>query len=175
VKNRMLFIPAFALSYLIVCGVGLMVLVRPWDASALDYLKQKPDIIAGVLFTLQIPGLAPLAWLFQPSLVEPAIFIFGSYLCVSTVRNLSPKGNVIKLKKLGKMTFIAFGCAIVMRVIYMLMSAPPIKMQTESPYDLRSNQLLLAWLNFESTLMLALVFVHLAIQWRSRRSRLDLR
>jgi len=167
-KNKFLFVPAFALSYLIVCGVGLLVLVRPWDASSVDYLQQKPDMIAGILFTLQIPGLAPLAWLFQPSLVEPAIFIFGAYLCIATLRNLSPKGDVEVLKKLRKKTYIAFGCAIGLRVLYMVISAPPIEMQTENPYDLRSNQVVLAWLNFESTLMLTLVFVHLAIQLRSR-------
>ena len=66
-----------------------------------------------------------------------------------------------KLKAIRKASFILFFASIALRLLYTLMTAQPEDMRTGEAFDLRNNMVMLAWLNFESTLVVALTLIHL--------------
>ena len=164
-KTFRLFSIALTLSYLTVCSFGALLLIRPWESDSAEVLAQRPDIVRAIFLTFQIPGLLAVAWLMQPSVIEMAILVIGLYLAISTWRNLSGTPDPTKLRRLSKLTFWAFFGAIALRVLYIFATVPSLEMQTENPYDLRNLKVMMTWLNFESTLMLAVAIVHLWIRF----------
>ncbi len=160
-RRFVLFTVSLALGYLLVCSLGLLLLIRPWEMDSSDFLLQKPDIAQHVFFSLQIPGLIPLAFLMQPSLIEMLIFLGGVFLLIATWLRMGKSREQRKLKTIRQASFILFFASIALRLLYTLMTAQPEEMRTGDAFDLRNNMVMLAWLNFESTLVVALTLIHL--------------
>ena len=167
-RRFVLFTVSMSLGYLTVCSLGLLLLIRPWEPDSADFLFQKPDIVQGVFFSFQIPGLIPLAFLMQPSPIEMLIFIGGAFLLAATWITMRKSDGKRKLKTIRQASFLLLLIAVAMRLLYTSITSSPEDMRTGEAFDLRSNEVMLAWLNFESTLVLALVFIHL---WLIRFSK----
>jgi hypothetical protein len=159
-KRVTLFSIALIASYCIVCSVSLLALIRPWDGGSTYFLYQKPDIVQTVLVWSQLPGGIAFLWLMQPSYLEVVLLGLATYLMVTTWRSLAIKGDLTKLRKIGQKTFALFFIAIVLRLLHTWISLPPLEMQTHNYWDIREVSMQLLWSNFESTVILALVFVH---------------
>ena len=164
-KTFRLFSIALTISYITVCSFGALLLIRPWESDSAEVLAQRPDIVSAIFLTFQIPGLLAVAWLMQPSVIEMAILGMGLYLGIATWRNLSDTSDPSKLRSLSKLTFWTFFGAIALRLLYIFATVPSLEMQTDNPYDLRNLKVMMTWLNFESTLILAVAIVHLWIRF----------
>lgn len=167
-RRFVLFTVSLALGYLLVCSLGLLLLIRPWEMDSSDFLLQKPHIAQHVFFSLQIPGLIPLAFLMQPSLIEMLIFLGGVFLLIATLLHMGKSKEQRKLKAIRKASFTLFFASITLRLLYTLLTAQPEDIRMGDAFDLRNNMVMFSWLNFESTLIVALTLIHL---WLIRSSK----
>lgn len=157
------------ISYIIVSALGLLLAIRPWEADSSEWLSQHPQVWIFYLLGLQIPGVAPLAWILFMSIFEPAFFAIATYIFIASWKNLGGLQNSERLLRLGRMSIALFLGAIFYRLV-LLKPLNPFVGQIGDPYDLRNPAAALTWINFESTLMLAIVFVHLSLRLKSRKA-----
>jgi hypothetical protein len=155
-------------SYITVSAVGLLLAIRPWNSDSAEWISQHSQVWIFYLLVLQIPGAAPLIWGLFMSIFEPAFFAIATYVCISTWRNLGSHQYSNKLARLGRISVTLFLVAIFYRLL-LLKFLNPFVGQIGDPYDLRNPSVSLTWINFESTLMLAMVIVHLTLLLMSRK------
>jgi len=153
-----------------VVGFGLLLLVQPWDKATGDWLPSHQQIWYFVPLILQIPGLTAiwLALFNQPQ--EFLLLGFAIVLLVGTLRQLKANAERASLAKLGRFTFILAGVMVSYRLTIGGRLLPYVGGGTNI-YDIRDIGTMLMWLNFESTLIFALVMVHLIVLLRERKSR----
>jgi hypothetical protein len=168
-KRGKLFGFSLLTSYLTVSVVGLLLAIRPWNADSTEWISQHSQVWVFYLLVLQIPGAAPLMWGLFMSIFEPAFFAIATYICISTWKNVGSLQYSNKLAKLGRMSFTLLLVAIFYRLV-LLKFLNPFVGQIGDPYDLRNPAVSMTWINFESTLMLAMVIVHLTLLVNSRKA-----
>jgi hypothetical protein len=170
VKIWRVLVTCFVASYCLVVGFGLLLLVQPWDATTGDWLPSHQQVWYFVPLILQIPGLTAisLALFNQPQ--EFLLLGFAIFLLISTLRQLKANAETASLARLGRFTFILAGVMVSYRLTIGGRLLPYVGGGTNI-YDIRDPGTTLMWLNFESTLILTLVIVHLIIRFKERESR----
>ena len=163
-------VACLAASYCLVVGFGLLLLVQPWDKATGDWLPSHQQIWYFVPLILQIPGLTAiwLALFNQPQ--EFLLLGFAIVLLVGTLKQFKVNAERASLAKLGRFTFILAGVMVSYRLTIGGRLLPYVGGGTNI-YDIRDIGTMLMWLNFESTLIIALVMVHLIVLLRERKSR----
>jgi hypothetical protein len=168
-KRGKLFTVSLLTSYLIVSSSGLFLSIRPWQADSSEWISQHTQVWFFFLIGLQIPGIVPLVWLIFMSIFEAAFFAFATYIAISTWKNLVIPEQSKKILFLGRMSFVLFLGAIFYRLV-LLKNLNPFVGQIGNPLDLRNPAGAMTWINFQSTLMLAMVIVHLALLAKARKA-----
>jgi hypothetical protein len=158
------FLVAYLASYVLVTGIGLFLQLRPWEADTTNWVSQHPQIYIFDFLVLQIPGLAvlPSIW-FGSAWPELPILIFSILITVWTWKNWRLPEKSDLLRKLGLYSYLLALLAVAFRLLPLILF---ISNETNigDPLDIRNPGVTMAWISFQSTLMLTLVFVHLALR-----------
>ncbi len=167
-KRVKVFIFAFITSYVLVTGIGLLLQLRPWEADTSKWVLQHPQIYIFDFIVLQIPaiGVLPSLW-FGSAWPELPLLILSSMICVSTWKNWYLPERVDRLQKLGRYSYYLAVLAVALR----LMPGVPFfnnETSLENLLDIRDPRVTMAWISFQTTLILTLVFVHLALRISSQ-------
>ena len=159
------FFLAYLVSYILVTGIGLLLQLRPWEADTTNWVLQHPQIYIFDFLVLQIPGVAavPSIW-FGSAWPELPLLIGSILITIWTWKNWRLPEKADLLRKLGLYSFLLALLAVVFRLL------PPIPFMINStnmgsPFDIRHPGVTMAWISFQSTLMLTLVIVHLALRF----------
>lgn len=166
------FFLAYLTSYVLVTGIGLLLQLRPWEADTTNWVLQHPQIYIFDFLVLQIPGLAvlPSIW-FGSAWPELPLLIFSILITIWTWKNWRLPEKADLVRKLGLYSFLLALLAVVFRLL------PPIPFMINSanmgnPLDIRNPGVTMAWISFQSTLMLTLVIVHLSLRFSFRKRAL---
>jgi len=156
------FLVAYLTSYFLVSGIGLLLQLRPWEADTANWVLQHPQIYIFDFLVLQIPGLAvlPSIWFGSPW-PELPLLVLSILITIWTWKNWQLPEKADLLRKLGRYSYLLALLAVAFRL---LAPSPFISHATniENPLDIRDPRVTMAWISFQSTLMLTLVFVQLA-------------
>jgi hypothetical protein len=158
------FLVAYVTSYALVTGFGLLLQLRPWEADTTHWVLHHPQIYIFDFLVLQIPVISvlPSVW-FGSAWPELPLLIVSLLIAISTWKNWYLPEKLDRLKKLGRYSFYLVLGAVALRLL------SPIPFFNEgsaegTPLDIRDPRVTMAWISFQSTLMLTLVFVHLALR-----------
>jgi hypothetical protein len=158
------FLVAYLASYVLVTGIGLLLQLRPWEADTTNWVLQHPQIYIYDFLILQIPGLAvlPSIW-FGSAWPELPILIFSILIAVWTWKNWRLPEKSDLLRKLGLYSYLLALLAVAFRLLSQILFISN-ELNLGIPLDIRNPGVTMAWISFQSTLMLTLVFVHLALR-----------
>jgi len=160
---------SFLASYLLVTALGLLLTVRPWEEGSELWIHQHNGIFVAYFIYNQIPGGIPLAFSFVFDIFEGLALAGAVILLIFTWRESKGRNSSARMRTLGNWTFALVAVTAIYRFFIMGVFAP-FGPKVENHFDLRDSMTGWAWVNFESTLLLTLVLMHLWIRFSPRKS-----
>lgn len=166
------FFVAYLASYALVTGIGVLLQLRPWERDTASWVSQHSQIFIFDFLVFQIPGLAVLPGLLLAS-PWPELFLLVSsiFLATWTWKDWRLPEKAELLQRLGRYSYFLALLALFFRLIMPIL-LPQTETTIENPWDIRDPRVTLAWISFQTTLMLTLVIVHLTLRLCSRPKEL---
>lgn len=158
-----------------VTGLGLLLQLQPWQTNNTSWVEQHPQIYVFDFLVLQIPGLSVVpSLLFASPIPEVGILIIGIFLAVATWKNWDIDDRQVYFRKLGTYSYFLAIAAIFCRLLLPILM-PESETAISNPIDIRNPRVTMAWISFQSTLMLTLVIVHLRVQLDTKSKRIAIK
>jgi hypothetical protein len=153
------FLVSYLISYALVTGIGLLLQLRPWEPDTTNWVREHSQIYIFDFLVLQIPGLSVIpALLFGSPMPEIAFLVIAILLAIWTWKSWHLHEETGRLQKLGQYSFLLALAAVLGRIVFPLLLPAS---GWVDPLDIRHPNATMAWISFQSVLMLTLVLVHI--------------
>ncbi len=163
------FLVSYLTSYVLVTGIGLLLQLRPWEPDTTNWVREHSQIYIFDFLVLQIPGLSVLpALLYGSPLPEIVFLIIAILLAIWTWKSWRLPEKTGWLQKLGHYSFLLAIAAVFGRIVLPLLL--PVGGWID-PLDIRHPNATMAWISFQSALMLTLVLVHIWLRYFAVKPR----